>query len=537
VQNLTTIFNPSVPENALILADLVVVNEDWSLSDADAKLTQAWRRLLQATLEVAVPYPRVCAAASAAAADFVSTLETPQSGSIIRNIQVERFSVMQVLAELSWLGEDKMGEDAMRTVLKSLTHLLHDSPWSPANFFRQHPSDRLHHTIYRTILYVLGKLADSPTFTASASARLVIRPFLDAVLTNASETLGSVLELALGDRQDFLEEDMGVLCAIFAQLLEPVFPWGPGDWLSRMEDVGILRRSLLVQTQLRTDGTSGRPLYAKHILTLHASLVKHAASAERLSNLGLLAFYMECPLFSLAGRQTLAPSLDDEVANSFYNLWVHALEVINMMLSTLSSTSPIRSSDVRTLLDAMLPQAEVSLQWNIGMELALFRITELQCIVDLFYRYACCHDWTEVERQAAFANYAPRAIPLFNSISYTLTHTGTLDRLVNDIEGYPQTVLDELNTAVVAKPKAGSGSNANAQSIAVRMSLTAIGQTVMLTLIRWSGSVRILQGDGAHAVSTALQLPTVSVTNHFARFLVFTILIRSLATSLAESGQ
>ncbi len=508
VQILGTIFDPTVAVNAVILADLVAVNEDWSLSDADAKLMQAWRRLLQAALEVAIPYPRVCAAASVAAAEFVSTLETPQSGAIIRTIQAERFSVFQVLAELSWLGEEKMDEDGLITVLKSLTHILDDSPWSPASLYREYSADRLHHTIYRTVLYVLGKLADSPSFIASTQAQSVLRPFLDVVLRNASETLGTVLELALGSRQNLLEEDMGVLCAIVAQLLEPVFPWGPGDWLSRLEDVGILRQSLLVLVQLRTDDASGRPLYARHILTLHASLVRHVGSAERLTGLGLLGSYLECPLFLLAGRQTLGPSLDDEVANSFYHLWVHALEVINMMLATLSSVSPIRSTDVRTLLEAMLPQADVSLQWNIGMELALFRITELHCIVDLFYRYACCDDWTEIVRQSAFAKYAPLVLPVFNNISYTLTHTGTLDRLVKDIEEYSQTGLEEQNTSAQRTP--GSGPNVDAQSIAIRMSLTAIGQTVLLTLLRWSGSVQVPQGDGAHGISTMLQLPTVS---------------------------
>jgi hypothetical protein len=504
VESIASLLGGAVDEkHQAIISGLSDVNIDWSVSDADAQLTSAWYRLLQAALEVVVPYPRISSTASTSAAAFASHLQEPQAGVIYQKIQVERFLIMQVLVELSWLGDDPVALDDVLVITNALDQLLVDPQWAPTLLLRQNPASRMHHIIYRSVFYFLGKLASSSL--DSPRVQQVLRPFLTTVIRSSTESLGIVLRLAGSSGQEASQEDVGVLCSILSLVMEPDFRNSSSAWLPLLEDNGILRQSLTLIGETRLEDA---PLYARHLLALHGSLARHQTSAERLVELGILNIYLESPLFIRASRVGLAPSMDDDLANSLYQLWTDALEVITTLLATLSDVTNIRSADVRVLLEAISSQARVSLHWDIDHELALFRIPELHCAVDLFYHYACKGDWLEAEREAVFEYFAPMALHLLMKISYTLSHPSTLERLVRDIEEYPLVTMQTEGAA--AAPIRNVDLHVMAQTAAITSTLIAIGQTVVLTLLRWSGSVSLLQRNrDARSMAPALALPTV----------------------------
>ncbi|KAG8906137.1 hypothetical protein FRB99_007527 [Tulasnella sp. 403] len=231
-----------------IYAKTCGVNLNWSLTDAQVVLMRSWGRLLQdsggwlrSKDEVEL---NVLASASKAAKMIA---EEARQGDVMRAIHAGRLSLLQGLLEVAWLSGRRQlsASSEIPSLLNSVRFISSSEVFPPLDSIRRQHHPTFHHTLLRIIYFTVHKA----TLLVQASTTKLEQRL--AIGSSVNETLGFVIDglrctfdLTYTSPHPDLDQDMKLLVAVFEKCTKPELHSTPSPWLSRCQEVDLIRSSL-----------------------------------------------------------------------------------------------------------------------------------------------------------------------------------------------------------------------------------------------------------------------------------------------------
>ncbi|KAH7107260.1 hypothetical protein BKA62DRAFT_682861 [Auriculariales sp. MPI-PUGE-AT-0066] len=385
------------------------VNLNWSIADAEAGLTQAWRRAVKSVTHAVTTNSRILSTILTAAAELSADVAT---------IHMERLELLLSMLELVWFSNETgptngdQDKGALSMLLTNIEALINSETFPPGEPLRQKALPQYHTPLLQVIYICVRKVRANGVSKFKMEHRLTFKSAFTASVAFVIDGLSDIFSLIGGGSEHAsLSQDTALLVSIFEQSIHPDIELWLHFWLKKCEEASLLRTSLEIVVKSNLTGTSEETVFARHILALHLALANVSSAADRLATEGIVPAYCSNSLASQVAIGNVEATIDQSPAHW---MWCTILGVVTAILGQTGSASGRIAEDA-------IGFVQRTLSWQVEQP-------EMELVVGFFYALACVHD--DNFPRAVLRAFAQRALLLLQHLNYALTHEKHLESLL-----------------------------------------------------------------------------------------------------------
>ncbi|KAG9015816.1 hypothetical protein FRB93_012381 [Tulasnella sp. JGI-2019a] len=440
-------------------------NLNWSLTDSQIILLRSWKQLLQQSaswLKSTKSLEANMITSAAGAAKVIA--EERKSGSVMLAIHAERMGLLQGLVNVAWqvpTGQILDTTDFL-PLLKNVRSLSLSEVFPPMDSLRRHHPNSFHQSLLCVIYYCAQRAAQiSSSLQTKLDQRLAMSADTGEIVAFIIDGLRYVFQSMISSTAVNMDEDLQILVAAFDKCTSPQIHTTPTSWLTRCQDVDLVRASLDLLARSDVYGSEAvygshdgkRTMSAQYILQFHIILARLKPSTERLAHEGALAAYAKTNLTSLleAGALETVDSLRHTEYSLGHRAWCNMLGVTTAMVDVLGGEGHFVSTEIVAFVQLCGAQLTKVLGWTADAPMTLSHLDEIALVVGLFQAVATQSvgapqpDPAVIDILRAFSE---RALLLLQQLNYALTHPNHLSTLLEPVTLEERTQMDKENDVI-----------------------------------------------------------------------------------------
>ncbi|KAG8865121.1 hypothetical protein FRB96_000010 [Tulasnella sp. 330] len=439
-------------------------NLNWSLTDSQIILLRSWKQLLQQSASWLKSTKGLEASVIDSAASTAKIVAGERrSGNVMRAVHAERLDMLQGLVNVAWQAPAGQIIDTTNflPLLKSVRLLSLNEVFPPIESLRRYHSNFFHRPLLCIVYYCAQRAAEiSASSHVGLDQRLTISTDISEISALVIDGLRYVFESMISSTAVVMDEDLQMLVAVFDKCTEPRIHSTPSAWLTRCQDVDLIRASLDLLARSNVSGLDAdgsydtkRAMSAQFILQFHIILARLPASTERLAHEGALAAYAKTNLTSLLEAGAVEPTSPSH--NAEYSLghraWCNMLGVTTAMVNVLGGEGHFVDTEIVGFVQMCGAQLTKVLGWTSDAPMTLSHLDEIGLVIGLFHAVAA-QSVEASQPDPAVADilraFSERALLLLQQLNYALTHPNHLSTLLEPVTLEERTQMEKEDNAL-----------------------------------------------------------------------------------------
>lgn len=441
--------------------ELLAINMNLSLSDAQKASTDSWDFLLQKVR----PYIRGDSISRQnllkVAESMSSTIaKESRSGEVMAVIHQARLSLFLAVLELAWFvvkGEKEEINSFVEMVVNMPGIILNEAQ-SPANAIIRKSTVPFHRTLLQITYYCIkqGRLLVRQDNGLKTEQRVSLVSFIEVALHFVIEALRIVFTTARSRLDADVDWDMELLVSTFDQGIRSDINPSPMFWLVKCQETDVIRMSLDLYSHIDLVGLTDlsllhskkQPLYAPHVLQFHMALARSATAAERLASEGILTAYSNNFISSAISSghiSVVLPELPGERSPA-HVAYCSMIAVVAAIFTALGRHNHYFDADVCGFVQLYGEQLARALRWTIEDPITFPLLEETEQVVNLFYAVTANSPPTQqskpaMEKISRF--FTTHALNLLQQLNYAISHPNHLASMLEPVTADERSQLEK----------------------------------------------------------------------------------------------
>lgn len=440
---------------------LLSINMNLSLTDAQKALTESWEYLLRKV----VPYIRGDNKArinllNIAALMSYAIAEESRSGAVMAMIHQARLSLLLAILELAWFALKEQPEEVQNFVemAKNVRGIILSEAQSPMNAIVQNSVVPFHRTLLQIIYYSVkqGRSLVRREKALNAEQRLMFLNFIEATLSFVVEALRVAFMTARTRVDVDVDRDMELLVSVFEQCIRSDVTPSSTFWLVKCQETDVIRTSLELYAHIDLVGLTDlpllhsrkQPLYAPHLLQFHMALASNATAAERLASEGILTAYSNnfiSSAISTGQINVVLPEFPGERSPA-HAAYCSMIATIATIITALGRHNHYFDAEVCGFVQLYGEQFAHVLTWTIGDPITFPLLEEAEQVVNLFYAVAAnspSASQSNPMMEKILRFFTTHALNLLQQLNYAITHPNHLASLLEPVTADERSQLEK----------------------------------------------------------------------------------------------
>ncbi|KAG0141099.1 hypothetical protein CROQUDRAFT_110683 [Cronartium quercuum f. sp. fusiforme G11] len=374
-----------------VLKNLVAINWNLSVVDAQLEVTQAWQGLLEVALRqtnISIKLLKPLSKSILAVSQKIS--DETREGEFMVNIHSVRISVLLTLIQA--LPDNLETTKTTIQLLEPLKTLVCSECFSVVETLKRRTRASWSVDLLKLVYIVLRRCNSVYPLKLNDGDRYLLVNTTESLLRSSLAILETVLFLAsLSSSEISYDEELGLIVSIFTELLaSPVRP-PTSHWAHRIHDFCQPAFSLLQQ---RINYDEQEPRLAAEVIRLFMGMALDDRLAEYLASEGLIAALLDTPLTPKASCGLIEPvsSIRPNERSPVHRLWCSVLALVTSLANTLCYSELFMVDEIGSFAKLYSPQLMLALSAisgsdlntrNYGMTLNLAGIEEMELVTNL----------------------------------------------------------------------------------------------------------------------------------------------------------
>lgn len=373
-----------------VLKNLVAINWNLSVVDAQLEVTQAWQGLLEVALRKTSVSEQIRQPLCQSILSLSQKISAEtREGEFMVNIHSVRISMLLTLIQALPVNSETTKTTIQ--LLEPLKNLISSDCFSVVESLKRRTKATWPIDLLKLVYVVLRRCTSVDPCKLNDEDRYIMMNTIESLFRTSLTILETVLVLVSLAADIAYEEELDLIVSIFAELLvSPVRP-PTTHWTHRIHDFCQPAFSILHQ---RDKYDEQDPRLASDVIRLFMSMALDDRLAEYLASEGLIPALLDTPLTPKASLGLIEPvsSTRPLERSATHRLWCSILALVTSLADTLCHSEIFMVDEIASFAKLYSPQLIVALsaisspdsaQCDYGMNLTLAGIEEMELVTDL----------------------------------------------------------------------------------------------------------------------------------------------------------